>query len=315
MFQYLILLSVNLFLFMQATTAQQTIPLYDGKIPNNKEGIKNTEYAETGDDRVERVFEVSEPTLTVYKPKIQDKRGISIVICPGGGYHILSIDKEGREIAHSLNEMGITAFVLKYRIPSNNKNVDKSVAPLMDAQRAVQLVREQAKRWGIDKNKIGIMGFSAGGHLAAAASTQYINVLIANTLQTSLRPDFSVLAYPVISFDEKLTHKGSRDNLLQDASLKNNKFYTSTEQAVTYFSAEKNITSQTPPAFIFHSQDDNVVNVANSLHYYQQLIENKVPGNQLIIYPSGGHGYGLNLPGKNEKWIERLKNWLDILYP
>ncbi len=315
MIKYLILFSVNLFLLMQATTAQQTIPLYDGKIPNNKEGIKNTEYTETDDDRVKRVFEISEPTLTVYKPKIQDKRGISIIICPGGGYHILSIDKEGREIAHSLNEMGITAFVLKYRIPSNNKNVDKSVAPLMDAQRAVQLVREQAKRWGIDKNKIGIMGFSAGGHLAAAASTQYINVLIGNTLQTSLRPDFSVLAYPVISFDEKLTHKGSRDNLLQDASLKNNKFYTSTEQAVTYFSAEKNITSQTPPAFIFHSQDDNVVNVANSLHYYQQLIENKVPGNQLIIYPSGGHGYGLNLPGKNEKWIERLKNWLDVLYP
>ena len=315
MIKYLILFSVNLFLLMQATTAQQTIPLYDGKIPNNKEGIKNTEYTETDDDRVKRVFEISEPTLTVYKPKIQDKRGISIIICPGGGYHILSIDKEGREIAHSLNEMGITAFVLKYRIPSNNKNVDKSVAPLMDAQRAVQLVREQAKRWGIDKNKIGIMGFSAGGHLAAAASTQYINVLIGNTLQTSLRPDFSVLAYPVISFDEKLTHKGSRVNLLQDASLKNNKFYTSTEQAVTYFSAEKNITSQTPPAFIFHSQDDNVVNVANSLHYYQQLIENKVPGNQLIIYPSGGHGYGLNLPGKNEKWIERLKNWLDVLYP
>lgn len=315
MLKYFATLSAYIFLLMQSVSAQQTIPLYEGKIPDNKDNIKNTERTEMGEDRVERVFEVSEPTLTIYKPKVQDRQGIGIIICPGGGYHILSIDKEGREIAHTLNEMGITAFVLKYRIPSDEKNMDKSLAPLMDAQRAIQLVREHAQKWGVDKNKIGIMGFSAGGHLAATASTQFNNATIDNPAKTSLRPDFSVLAYPVISMNNQYTHQGSKENLFNKKLSSSHKFYTNLEQQTKFFSAEENITSNTPSAFIFHSMDDNVVNVENSLLYYHQLIKNKVSLSQLIVYPSGGHGYGLNLPNKSEQWIERMKNWLDVVYP
>lgn len=315
MLRSLIFLFVNIFILMHATSAQQTIPLYEGKIPNNKDNIKNTERTEMGEDRVERVFEVSEPTLTIYKPKVQDKQGIGIIICPGGGYHILSIDKEGREIAHTLNQMGITTFVLKYRIPSDERNTDKSLAPLMDAQRAIQLVRENAQEWGVDKNKIGIMGFSAGGHLAATASVNFNHAVVNNPNNISLRPDFSILAYPVITMNDTYTHQGSSENLFHQNLSSSHKFYTSATQQTKFFSAEENINANTPPAFIFHSQDDATVPVQNAIIYYQKLTDNKIANSQLIIYPSGGHGYGLNLPNKNEKWMERMKNWLDILYP
>lgn len=315
MLKFTILFAVNIFFFMFNTLAQQTFPLYEGKVPNNKDNIANTEKTEMGDDRVERIFDVSVPTLTMYTPVVKDPRGISVIICPGGGYFILSSDREGKEVAQALNDFGITAFVLKYRIPSNERNIDKSIAPLMDAQKAIETVRINAKKWGIDPQKIGIMGFSAGGNLAAAASNQFKNELIDNTKKISLRPNFSVLAYPVISMQDTLTHQGSKENLLKDARFNENRYYHSFTEAANFFSNEKNVTTQTPPTFIFHSMDDNAVNVENSIIYFNQLIKNKVKNCELIIYPSGGHGYALNLPNKNEKWIERLKNWLDILYP
>lgn len=294
------------FIMLQNVPAQETIPLYEGNVPNNRTNIPNIEKSEVGDDAITRVHNVSIPTISIYKPKVQDPRGISIIIFPGGGYHILSIDKEGYAIANALNEMGITAFVVKYRMPSETSNLNPEIAPLMDAQRAIQLARQHAGDWGIDPAKVGVLGFSAGGHLAAMAATLFDKPVIENNNHVNLRPDFSVLAYPVITFEENFTHKGSRENLL-------GKKYSAEQTAL--FSAEKNISSSTPPAFIFHALDDAAVPVENAMMYFNALRQCGVKKSQLIVYPEGGHGFGLHLPSRNEKWIERLQSWLSVLYP
>lgn len=294
------------FIMLQNVFAQETIPLYEGNIPNNRTNMPNLEKSEIGDDGITRVHNVSIPTISIYKAKVQDPRRISLIIFPGGGYHILSIDKEGYAIANALNEMGITAFVVKYRMPAETSNLDPSIAPLTDAQRAIQLVRQNARSWGIDPAKVGVLGFSAGGHLAAMAATLFDKPVIKNDNHINLRPDFSVLAYPVITFEEGFTHKGSRENLLGKKH--------SAEQ-IALFSAEKNISSSTPPAFIFHALDDAAVPVENAMMYFNALRQSEVKKSQLIIYPEGGHGFGLHLPSRNEKWIERLQSWLSVLYP
>lgn len=294
------------FIMLQNVPAQETIPLYEGNVPNNRTNIPNIEKSEVGDDAITRVHNVSIPTISIYKPKVQDPRGISIIIFPGGGYHILSIDKEGYAIANALNEMGITAFVVKYRMPSETSNLNPAIAPLMDAQRAIQLARQHADDWGIDPAKVGVLGFSAGGHLAAMAATLFDKPAIENNNHVNLRPDFSVLAYPVITFEENFTHKGSRKNLL-------GKKHSAEQTAL--FSAEKNISSSTPPAFIFHALDDAAVPVENAMMYFNALRQSGVKKSKLIVYPEGGHGFGLHLPSRNEKWIERLQSWLSVLYP
>lgn len=279
-------------------SSQEELSLYGGEVPNSKPSAMEEVYA---DDGFGRVTGVTSPTLTVYlPPEGVENTGKAVVICPGGGYAILAIDHEGHDVARQLAANGISAFVLKYRLPSDDIMVDKRIGPLQDAQRAIQLVRERAAEWGIAEDKIGVAGFSAGGHLAATLSTHYDEVVIDNPHQTSLRPDFSVLLYPVISMEEQLTHGGSRANLLgREPSAAD----------VPRFSNEQQVTDDTPPAFLVHAQDDNVVPIANSDGYVAALRQHGVEG-VLITYPQGGHGFGLINSTTDDRWFDHLLVWL-----
>ncbi len=277
--------------------AQLTIPLYD-KIPNSKPTVNN-ETAETTNG-ILRIKDVSVPTITMYKTGHPSARRTAVIICPGGGYGILAASHEGSDVAQVFNSWGITAFVLKYRLPDDSIMINKETGPLQDAQRALQLVRQNAKQWDIDPTRIGIMGFSAGGHLAATASTHFNKPVIDNPDNISLRPDFSLLIYPVISFTDSLTHIGSRNNLIgKDAS----------PEKIKEYSNELQVNEQTPPAFLVHAIDDGGVKKGNSVQYYEALQRNKVPA-EIHLYPQGGHGFGMNNKTTSDSWMERLKSWL-----
>ncbi|TWI83311.1 acetyl esterase/lipase [Lacibacter cauensis] len=282
------------------TNAQTEMPLYSSAIPNAKQAA-NKESA-VSKDNVLRISKVSVPTLTVYKP--ENANGMSVIICPGGGYGILAFDKEGTRVAEEMNKWGITAFVLKYRLPDDTTNIDRSIAPLMDAQQAIRLVRSRATEWGLKKDKIGIMGFSAGGHLASTAATHFSsNADVTNKDTSSVRPDFAILIYPVISFDSTITHKGSRNNLVGA---------TASAEIIKLYSNELQVNAKTPPSFLVHAGDDGAVPVENSIRYYQACIKYKVPV-EMHLYPKGGHGFGLNNKTTSDNWMERLKNWLTTL--
>lgn len=276
------------------------IPLYKNGTPNNKNAV-NKEYSTTRDN-VTRIAKVSNPTLTVFKA---DKpNGKAVIICPGGGYAILAIDKEGTRVAEEFNKWGVTAFVLKYRLPDDTISIDKSLAPLQDAQQAIRFVRNNATDFGVDKNKIGIMGFSAGGHLASTAATHFnMKADPTNNDTTSVRPDFAILIYPVITFDSTFGHKGSRVNLVGA---------NATKEKIDLYSNELQVTSTTPPTFLIHAEDDATVPVENSIHFYQACVKNKVPA-EMHIYPKGGHGFGMYNRTTDDSWIERLRNWLNSI--
>jgi acetyl esterase/lipase len=235
----------------------------------------------------------------VFLPKVRNSTGTSVIICPGGGYARLAIEHEGYEVAQALNDMGITAFVLKNRLPSSACMEQKEIGPLMDVQQAVKIVRENASTYNIDTAKIGVMGFSAGGHLASSAGTHFNEVVIPNPKKTNLRPNFLVLLYPVISMDDSVTHKGSKDNLIGPHP---------TDAMVKRFSNELQVTPQTPPTFLVCAADDRAVPPANSISFFEALLKNKVPA-ELHIYQNGGHGFGLHNATTKDEWIERLKNW------
>lgn len=278
--------------------AQQAISLYGGAIP----GAKPTpaDYVEetiTREDKVVRTSKVSKPELYVYQPATPN--GTAVIICPGGGYGILAIDKEGHDVAKKFQEIGVTAFVLKYRLPSDLIMKDKSTGPMQDALQAIYLVRKNAALWGVDPNKIGIMGFSAGGHLASSASVHYADMKIDNQESISLRPSFSILIYPVINFGQ-YTHAGSVKNLLGE---------TPTDQQRKYFSSEYQVNAQTPPAFMVHANTDKTVPVQNSMRYNEALVKNGVSA-ELHAYQAGGHGFGLYNKTTKDDWFERLKNWM-----
>lgn len=277
--------------------AQQEIPLYSGDIPNAT-GAANEEYKEANDQVDSLTFKVSVPTLTVFFPPKDKANGTAVIICPGGGYHVLLTKREGSDVARAFNRLGVTAFVLKYRLPSAKTMKDRSIGPLQDAQRAIQLVRQKAGQWNIDPQKVGIMGFSAGGHLAAAAGTHYGEVLIENAKAADLRPDFMLLINPVISFTDSIGHTGSRNNLLGD---------TVTKQQILRFSNELHVNKATPPAFLVHSNADIVVPVANSLSFYAALQRNGVTAG-LHIYAKGEHGF-LTAPSF-EEWFGRCVYWM-----
>lgn len=282
---------------LSGAMAQKTFPLYENGIPNSKTSPNKEK---TTNDGILIISDVSVPTLSVYQPKKQNKAKSAVIICPGGGYGILAAGHEGSDVALALNKMGITAFVLKYRLPNDQIMTDKTIGPLQDAQRALQIVRERGKEWNLDPKKIGIMGFSAGGHLAASASTLFENAYIDNQKQTSLRPDFSILLYPVISFSDSLTHLGSRENLIgknPSASL------------IKHYSCELQVTSNTPPVFIVHASDDDAVSVKNSLVYYEALLQKGV-FSEMLLYPRGGHGFGMHNKTTTDQWMDLLKHWM-----
>ena len=275
--------------------AQQEIPLYPGQIPNSKE-VQDEEGKSANDEVDSIVRKVSRPTLSIFLP--HEPNGSAVIICPGGGYHALLTKREGSDLAKVYNKMGVTAFVLKYRLPSDETMVDKSIGPLQDAQQAIKVIRERSKEWNLHPNKIGIMGFSAGGHLAAMAGTQFGASVIENQEATSLRPDFMILIYPVISFTDSIGHIGSRTFLLGSSP---------TADQIFNYSNEFQVKKETPPTFITHGGDDTVVPIANSLVFYQALLRKKIPA-ELHIYAKGEHGY-LQTPSF-EEWFGRVENWM-----
>lgn len=250
-----------------------------------------------------RVYNVNEPTLTKFEPAAPN--GVSVIICPGGSYIRLSIDNEGALVAKALNEKGITAFVLKYRLPNDSSMDNKSMAPLQDLQQAIRSVRKNAAALQLDPARIGVMGFSAGGHLASTAAVHFsVRADQTTTDTTSARPDFVMLIYPVINFTGKLMHKESRDNLLgPDPS----------PGKTAFFSSDLQVTPSCPPAFLVHAADDASVPVQNSLQFYEACLKNKVPA-AMHLYPTGGHGFGLENITSKDRWIERLFNWIDGLW-
>jgi len=287
------------------TQAQQILPLYgDQPIPNSKPA-PDREKVDTSTKPPIRLSysNVSHPTLAVYLPPAGKANGTAVVVCPGGGYVHLAMTHEGIDVAHWLNSLGITAFVLKYRLPSDETMIDKTIGPLQDAQRAIQLVRQRAGDWGVDPNRVGILGFSAGGHLASTAGTHFEQAVIDNKDRVSLRPDFMLLLYPVISFSDSIGHRGSRDYLLGK---------NPDPAKVLAYSNELRVTEQTPPAFVIHAEDDKTVMVANSIHFYEALVSNHVPA-ELHIFPRGGHGFGLYNPTSgSDQWPDRAAEWMRV---
>jgi acetyl esterase/lipase len=273
--------------------AQEIINLYTGKIPNTK--VNNVKEV-----FVNGMFRgVTAPTLEVYLPEKDKATGTAVVICPGGGYSVVVYQGEGISTAKEFAKNGIAAFVLKYRLPDDSTMVDKSIGPLQDAQQAIKVVRENAAKWGINPGKIGIIGFSAGGHLASTEATHYSKALIENSNNTSLRPDFQILVYPVISMQDALTHKDSRTQLLGKNPSK---------ETIDLYSNELQINENTPPAYLTHAADDNLVDVDNSISYFERLRHSKVPV-EMHIYPKGGHGFVF----RHEGWMEPLFKWIKDL--
>jgi acetyl esterase/lipase len=301
-----ILASLMLFtvLFEGRANAQQTtLTVWDGNIPG---AINNPTYQPETifiNDNVPRLTKVTSPTLDVYLPRSQNPCHSAIIVCPGGGYGRLAVDVEGSLVAAWLNELGITVFVLKYRLPSDAIMVNKTVGPLQDAQEAIRKVRSMANQWNLNRHKIGIMGFSAGGHLAATLSTHFDQKVYDTSDTTSARPDFTILVYPVISMDSAITHRGSRTNLLGEQP---------SSQQVERFSNELQVTSSTPPTFMVHATDDTAVPVLNSVKYLLALKKSNIPA-ELHIYESGGHGFGLGKSKRTESsWPEACQRWLQM---
>lgn len=283
----------------------QILPLWEGDPPNYRETGEVTIF-DSAD--IVRVRNVQKPDIAIFLPSKKNATGEAVIICPGGGYGILAYDWEGSDIARWLNSHGIAAFVLKYRLPGSKSNIEPFKSPLMDAQRAMRLVRFHAEKWNIEPEKVGVMGFSAGGHLASTVSTHYDRGDSSSTdpvEKESCRPDFSVLVYPVISFTQDFQHSGSRINLLGE---------NADESLVKQFSSELQVTEDTPPAILIHSADDQGVPVENSIAYYEALQEYKNPS-ELHIYPYGGHGYSLAIGrGHLSTWPDRVVQWIKYIH-
>ncbi len=279
-------------------SAQQIIPLYTGAIPNSVNyKMKEITYLDK-EGRMEGYRNISKPTLAVYLPDKKNSIGSAVIICPGGGYYAETYQKEGINIANAFIKHGVAAFILKYRLPSDSIMKDKSIGPLQDAQQAIKLVRQHAAEWNIDTAKVGIMGFSAGGHLASTAGTHFDSSFISNKEHINLRPDFMILVYPVISMTHQLAHMGSRDNLLgTNPSI----------EKINFFSNELQVTDKTPPTWITQTGDDKVVDVDNSIVFYEALRHHNVPA-EMHLYPKGDHGFVLNLP--TEEWMQPLFEWM-----
>ncbi|RRB04037.1 alpha/beta hydrolase [Larkinella rosea] len=273
--------------------AQQEIPLYKGPVPNAKASdvkeVKRSDQVATN---------VINPTLSIYLPPKGTANGTAVIVCPGGGYGALVMKREGYDVAEAFNKMGVTAFVLKYRLPSEKTMIDPSIGPLQDAQQAIKTVRQRAAEWGVDPKKIGIMGFSAGGHLASTAGTHFNQKVIENPEGVSVRPDFVVLIYPVITFTEPMAHSGTRKNLLGSSPK---------PEQIKLYSNELQVDKTTPPTFLTHASDDTVVPVKNSILFYEALQQNGVLAD-LHIYTKGEHGY-LKTPAFDE-WFGRIRHWL-----
>jgi acetyl esterase/lipase len=291
---FLLILSVQLGGLLHAQTI---VPLYDGEIPFAKP-VVNRERSVIGGDGNPRISKVSEPTLTVFLPAKEKATGAAVIICPGGGYRHITIIGEGYDVAKLLNEWGVAAFVLKYRLPDDSTMERIEIGPLQDAQRAIQLVRMNSREWNVNPDKVGIMGFSAGGHLAATLGTHFKESLVPNKTKTNLRPDFMVLAYSSISVPDSLSRT---DKMFLGPNPSPGK--------IKKYMEGFTVTGETPPAFLVHAKDDKAVSFNYSVSFYNTLQKNGVPA-EIYLYEKGGHGFGLNNKMSEEKWTDRLKVWM-----
>lgn len=293
-----------LLLIPSITFSQEVIPLWSGELPNSRQTTEK-EVVNNGD--IIWIEKVQTPTLEIYLPAKKNATGKAIVICPGGGYMGLAYDWEGTDIAKWLNSKGIAAFVLKYRMPQAKSVVVSHKAPLQDAQRAMRIVRSNAVKWNVKTDQVGVMGFSAGGHLASTLGTHYDTSIYAGNDdidKQSARPDFVILMYPVISMKSDYTHAGSRNALLGE---------NPNQELVLEYSNELKVTKGTPPTILIHSADDDVVPLENSIQFYQALREKEIYS-EMHIYPKGGHGYSLATgQGHLQTWPDRVHDWLESL--
>ncbi|MDD4994082.1 MAG: alpha/beta hydrolase [Paludibacter sp.] len=276
-------LLISLLVLTGVINAQQEVKLYPNG-PKESNGITEKEVMQRGDF----VVNITEPRMYYYAAPKENASGTAVLICPGGGYMGVSVIKEGEEIAKWFNELGVTAFVLYYRMPNGHRTV-----PLTDAQTALKIIQKRANEWNINKDKIGIMGFSAGGHLASTVGTHFKT--------KSERPAFMILGYPVVTMKKELTHGGSRKNLIGE---------TPTPAIENLYSNELQVTKNTPPTFIVHNRDDKVVPIENSIQIYKALQDKKVVA-ELDTFAVGGHGFGMRKHGiPVDNWPDLLKAWL-----
>ena len=277
-----------------------TLKIWPHGVPNS---IPCTGYCEKifqpwGKDCFEKI---TDPEILVYPAPKEKSNGAAILVCPGGGYRYVSIVNEGYEVARWLNENGITAVILKYRLPSDSIMTDKSIGPLQDVQEAMRMIRRNAVSWSLNPDEIGIMGFSAGGHLASTLCTRFEDSVYETSDGINARPDFSILVYPVISMNKNITHGGTREMLLG---------LNPKETLIEKFSNELHVTDHTPPAFLVHASDDPAVPVENSINYYLALLKHHIPA-EIHIYQAGGHGFGLSRSKTTESiWPASCIAWL-----
>ncbi|MEZ5106356.1 MAG: alpha/beta hydrolase [Draconibacterium sp.] len=274
----------------------KTLKVWPNGAPNDN-GMKEPEEKYEG----LRVRNVSEAEMYVYLPE-ENNSGAAVVICPGGGYWIEAMDHEGYDMAAWLKSKGVTGIVLKYRLPYGHHEV-----PASDLKRAIQIVRSNAKEWGIDPQKVGIAGSSAGGHLASTVGTHFDTGIKDSSDpidKISCRPDFMLLLYPVVTFNEEFGHMGSRKNLIGEGN---------DWKMVEEYSNELHVTPETPPTFLVLADDDKAVPPRNSVEFYLALKKNNVPA-EMHIFQEGGHGFGMkkkNLPV--EEWPNLFYNWLEAM--
>ena len=277
-----ILISILFFIIRYAAVAQQVLPLYSDSIPGSTVKLSKSD----------------EPTLTIFLPVKEKATGTAVLVIPGGAYGFLAFEEEGIAIGKAFSEKGIAAFVLKYRLPKNETMKDKSYGPLMDAQQVMKVIRSGAVTWNLNPDKVGVIGYSAGGHLASTLGTHFGTSYIPNKENISLRPDFMILVYPVISMSDQLTHMGSKINLLGMEPSK---------EKVDLFSNELQVTKETPPTYLTHCGDDQVVDVNNSIVFYQALQKNKVDA-ELHLFPKGNHGFTQRLPVS--EWMDPMLGFM-----
>lgn len=296
---YRLVLSLILVLFAApfAAHAQEFVPLWEkGKMPNSK-GVTLKD-----DVRNERIYQVGTPGMYAFLPSKQENKGAAVLICPGGGYQHLAYIISGTQLAKWFNTLGISAFVLNYRLPNSPDLKQREIAPLQDAQRAVKIIRANAEKWQIKTDKIGVLGTSAGGHLAANLGTAIEDYakIGDDSDKNSFAPNFMILVSPVITMDE-YAHAGSKNNLLG---------VNPSKELIEKYSLEKQVTAATPRAFIVDAADDKVVNPRNSLMFYSALLDKNISAS-LHVFPNGGHNIALrNNPGSTETWTSLCEMWL-----
>ena len=263
--------------------SQKVIKLYPNGPKESNELTVHENFRDSG-----FLMNISEPRMLAFPAPKEKANGTAVLICPGGGYSGVAFRHEGKDFAKWFNDLGVSAFVLYYRMPNGH-----TLVPLTDAQTALAIIHKRAKEWNIDKKQIGIMGFSAGGHLASTVGTHFET--------KEQRPAFMILGYPVVTMDSALTHRGSRNNLLGKKP---------SAELVKLYSNELQVTKKTPPTFIIHATDDKTVPVKNSIQLYQALKDKNIEA-ELDTFAVGGHGFGMRKRGiPVDNWTDLLKTWM-----